>query len=152
MTSEELAADLYGDRGQPGAARVEVSRLRKLLGGGIDTESYRLTVDVESDVARVRGLLDRGDIRNAVERYEGPMLPHEAPGIVRDREELEAWVRQAVMSADDREALWAWVQCPSGRDDLPAWKRLLAQLDFRDARRSLAAVQVQSLRAAYAAS
>lgn len=153
MTSEELAADLYGDRGRPGAARVEVSRLRKLLGGGIDTEPYRLTVDVESDVARVRGLLDRGDIRNAVERYEGPMLPHsEAPGIVRDREELEAWVRQAVMSADDREALWAWVQCPSGLDDLPAWKRLLVELDFRDARRSRAAAQVQSLRAAYAAS
>jgi len=31
MTSQELAADLYGDRGQPGAARVEMSRLRKLL-------------------------------------------------------------------------------------------------------------------------
>jgi hypothetical protein len=56
------------------------------------------------------------------------------------------------MNADDREALWAWVQCSSGRDDLPAWKRLLARLDFHDARRSLAASQVQSLRAAYAIS
>ena len=36
----------------------------------------------------------------------------------------EAWVRQAEMNAGDREALWAWVQCSSGRDDLPAWKRL----------------------------
>jgi hypothetical protein len=153
MTSEELAADLYGDRGQPGAARVEVSRLRKVLAGGIDTESYRLTIDIESDVARVRGLLDRGEVRDAVEAYEGPILPHsEAPGIVRDREELEAWVRQAVMNADDREALWGWVQCSSGHDDLQAWKRLLAQLDFHDPRRSLAAAQVQSLRAAYAIS
>ena len=151
MTSEELAADLYGDRGQPGAARVEVSRLRKLLGGGIDTDSYRLTVDIDSDVARVRGLLDRGKVREAAESYAGPMLPHsEAPGIIRERDDLESWVRQAVMTADDREALWAWVQCSSGRDDLPAWKRLLSQFDFRDPRRSLAAAQVQSQRAAYA--
>ena len=151
MTSEELAADLYGDRGQPGAARVEMSRLRKVLGGGIETDPYRLAADVETDVARVRGLLDRGDLREAVEHYEAPMLPHsEAPGIVRDREELEAWVRQAVMTAEDREVLWAWVQCASGRDDLPAWKRLLADLDFRDPRRSLAAARLQSLRATYA--
>jgi hypothetical protein len=151
MTSEELAADLYGDRGRPGAARVEISRLRKVLGGGIETEPYRLAADVETDVARVRGLLDRGDVREAVEHYEAPMLPHsEAPGIVREREELEAWVRQAAMSAEGRDVLWAWVQCPSGRDDIPAWKRLLADLDFRDPRRSLAAARLQSLRATYA--
>jgi hypothetical protein len=54
------------------------------------------------------------------------------------------------MTPDDRETLWAWVQSSSGRDDLPAWKRLLAQLDFRDPRRSLAAAQIQSRRTAYA--
>jgi len=79
------------------------------------------------------------------------MLPRsEAPGIAREREALEGWVHQAVMSADDRGALWAWVQCPSGRDELAAWKRVLAGLDFRDPRRSLAAARVRSLRAVYA--
>ena len=68
MTSEELAADLYGDRGRPGAARVEMSRLRKLLGGGIDADAYRLTIDTESDLAHVRTMLDRGEIRAAVEQ------------------------------------------------------------------------------------
>jgi GAF domain-containing protein len=151
MTSEELAADLYGDRGQPGAARVEMSRLRKRLGGGIDADAYRLTIDTESDLAHVRTLLDRGEIRVAVEHYAGPLLPRsEAPGIARERDELEAWVRQGVMSADDGDALWAWVQCSSGRDDLPAWKRLLTHLDFRDPRRSLAAARVRSLRVAFA--
>jgi hypothetical protein len=153
MSSEELAADLYGDAGQPGAARVEVYRLRKVLGGAIETDPYRLALDVESDIARIRGLLDRGAIREAAARYEGPLLPHsEAPGIVRGRDALEAWLRNAVMTGDDNEALWAWVQCPSGRDDLPAWKRLLADLDFRDPRRSLAAAEVGSLRAALAVS
>jgi hypothetical protein len=71
---------------------------------------------------------------------------------VRDRDALEAWLRNAVMTADDVEALWAWVQCPSGSDDLLAWKRLLAELEFRDPRRSHAAAQVGSLRAAFAVS
>jgi hypothetical protein len=151
MTSDELAADLYGDGGQPGTARVEVYRLRKLLRHGIDTERYRLTMEVESDVTRIRGLLDRGDVRAAAEHYEGPLLPHsDSPGVVRQRVELETWLRQAVMTSDDTAALWAWVQCPSGRDDLPAWKRLLTKLDYEDARRSLAASHVGALRAAYA--
>ncbi len=140
--------ELHGDTGQPVAARVEVSRLRKVLGGGINTESYRLAIDIASDVARVRGLLDRGEMRAAIEQYVGPMLPRsEAPGIERERAALEAWVRHAVMTSGDVDALWAWVQGVSGRDDLPAWKRVLAELEFLDPRRALAAAQVHSLRA-----
>jgi hypothetical protein len=151
MTSEELAADLYGDDGRPSAARVQVFRLRKLLGPWLDAAPYRLTMDVESDVARVSRLLDRGAVREAAECYEGPLLPHsEAPGVVRERDALEGWVHQAVMTADDAEALWAWTQSSSGQDDLTAWKRLLANLDYQDPRRSLAASRVGALRAAYA--
>lgn len=151
MTSEELAADLYGDPGTPSTTRVEVHRLRKLLGKWLDADPYRLSSDVESDVARVKGLLDRGAVREAVGRYQGALLPHsEAPGVVRERDSLEAWLRQAVMTADEPDTLWAWVQSASGRDDLGAWKRLLAQLHFHDPRRSLAAAEVRRLRAAYA--
>jgi hypothetical protein len=152
MTTDELSADLYGDRGTPSTTRVEVHRLRKLMGAWIDTDPDRLSNDLESDVARVQGLLDRGAIREAVEHYEGPLLPHsEAPGVVREREALDGWVRQAVMTSDDDEALWAWVQSASGEDDFPAWSRLLVHLDFRDPRRSLAAARVGALRAARAA-
>jgi hypothetical protein len=151
MTSEELTAALYGDPGTSSTTRVEVHRLRKLMGEWIDTDPYRLSRDVESDVARVKGLLDRGAVREAVEVYHGPLLPHsEAPGVVRERDSLEAWVRQAVMTADDDETLWAWVQSASGREDLGAWKRLLAQLHFLDPRRSLAAAEVRRLRKAFA--
>jgi hypothetical protein len=151
MTSEELAADVYGDAGHPSTARVEVYRLRKLLGPWLDTEPYRLSLDVESDIGRIEGLLDRGAVREAAERYEGRLLPHsEAPGVVREREALDAWLRQAVMTADDDDALWAWVQSPSGQDDLAAWKRVLAHLGFRDPRRSLAAARIASLRDSYA--
>jgi hypothetical protein len=151
MTSEQLTADLYGDAGQPNSVRVEMWRLRKLLGPWIDTQPYRLSMDVESDVGRIKGLLDRGAVRQAVECYEGLLLPRsEAPGVVREREAVDGWVRQAVMTADDDKALWGWVQSTSGAGDLAAWKRLLAALDFRDPRRSLAAARLKSLRAAYA--
>jgi hypothetical protein len=149
MTTEELAADLHGDLGSPAGVRVEMYRLRKVLGTAIDPSSYRLATDVESDIGRVRGLLARGAILEAAERYEGPLLPRsEAPGVVRERDTLESWLRQAVMTSDDWEALWAWVHCRSGCDDLQAWQRLLAGLPFRDPRRSLAATQVRSLREA----
>jgi hypothetical protein len=150
MTTEELAADLYGDDGHPGTARVQIFRLRRLLGPWIETGPYRLRLDVESDVARVYALLERGAVREAADLYDGPLLPHsEAPGVVREREALEAWLRHAVMTADDAEALWAWTRSPSGHDDLGAWKRLLANLEYRDPRRSLAASRVRLLRVAY---
>jgi hypothetical protein len=150
MTTEELAANLYGDAGQPGTVRVQVHRLRKLLGPWIDTEPYRLSMDVESDVGRVQGLLDRGAVREAADRYTGPFLPHsEAPGVVRERDALDRWIRHAVLTADDDDALWAWLQSPSGQEDAPAWKRLLGRLDHADPRRSLAAARVGALRASY---
>jgi hypothetical protein len=152
MTAEELALALYGEAGQPVAARVEVSRLRKLLHGGIDAESYRLTVDVASDVAQVRSLLTRGDVVRAAESYAGPLLPRsEAPGIVLERDSLDAWVRHAVLSSSDADALWAWVRSSSGRDDVVAWKRLLTAVDHSDPRRALAAARLEALRAELAA-
>ena len=138
MSADALCADLHGDGGSVSSVRVEVSRLRKLLGPWIDTDRYRLTCDVETDVRRIEGLLAGGAVRDAAESYPGPLLPSsEAPGIVRERERLDLWLRQAVMTAEDADALWAWVHTPTGADDLGAWKRLLTQLEFRDPRRPL---------------
>jgi len=147
MTAAALCADLHGDGGSPGSVRVEVSRLRKLLGPWIDTDRYRLTCDVETDVRRVEGLLRAGAVRDAAEAYPGPLLVgSEAPGVVRVRDGLDAWLRQAVMTSDDADALWAWANSATGRDDLGAWKRTLSLLSFRDPRRSLCAARVGELR------
>ena len=51
------------------------------------------------------------------------------------------------MSAGDQEALWGWLQTPSGGADVAAWRRLLANLPFADPRRSLAASHIAQLRA-----
>ena len=147
MGAEQLCADLHGDGGSVSSVRVEVSRLRKLLGPWIDTDRYRLTCDVETDMRRVEGLLNASAVREAAEAYAGPLLPSsEAPGVIRERERLDHWLRQAVMTADDPEALWAYLR--TADDDLPVWKRFLTQLEFRDPRRSLAAARVAELRTA----
>ena len=132
------------------SVRVEVVRLRKLLGPWIDTDRYRLTCDVETDVRRVEGLLAA---RRRARGGRGLPRPAAAelarrPASSRERERLDAWLRQAVMTADDPEALWAWVHTRTGADDLGAWKRLLTQLEFRDPRRALCAARVGELRRA----
>ena len=147
MTSEELSLGIYGDPAGAASIRVEVSRLRKLLGDCIEPEHYRLAWTVGSDVAHVCALLHRGEVREAAARYPGPLLPgSEAPGVIREREALEQWLRQSVLTADDQEALWTWLQTDSGMTDRAGWQRLLQSLPFHDPRRSLAATRVGHLR------
>ena len=149
MSADTLCADLHGDGGSVSSVRVEVSRLRKLLGPWIDTDRYRLTCDVETDVRRIEGLLAAGACARRPRPTPARCCPTpRRPACERERERLDTWLRQAVMTADDAEALWAWVHTPTGEDDLGAWKRLLTQLEFRDPRRSLCAARVGELRRA----
>jgi hypothetical protein len=151
MTTEELAIAVYGDMGRPASARTELCRLRKGLAGWIHTEGNVLKLEIDADFLVVQRLLRAGRPREAAERYRAPMLPRsEAPGIVHDRTELDAWVRSAVMTAGDREALWAWLESESGADDVPAWKRFLADLDFGDPRRAFAVSRLTRLRSTLA--
>jgi hypothetical protein len=147
LNADVMCAELYGDDGHPASVRVEMSRLRRLLPGTLESEGYRLTAAVASDVRRVRMLLDRGAVRDAAQAYPGPLLPGSgAPCIERLRDELEGWMRQAVVTCDDADALWAWVRSPSGSSDLLAWQRLLAAVDYTDPRRSLAVARTRALR------
>jgi len=91
-------------------------------------------------------------VREAAEAYPGPLLPGSvSPFIERTRDELEGWMRQAVLTCEDAGALWAWVRSSSGASDLLAWTRLLAELAYTDARRSLAVARIHALRLQYGA-
>lgn len=148
MTTEELALGLYGERGKPGTVRTELFRVRKLIGPWLKASRDRLTLEIEADFLAVQDLLRAGQPRRAAEQYPGPLLPRsEAPGVVELREELDAFVRRAVMATEDREALWAWLDSSSGRDDRPSLSRFLADLPFDDPRRALAAARLGRLRA-----
>jgi hypothetical protein len=147
LNAEIMCAALYGDDGHPASVRVEMSRLRRSLPGALDSGGYGLTAPVASDVRRVRALLDRGAVREAAEAYPGPLLPGSvAPCIEEARDELDGWMRQAVITSDDADALWAWVRSSSGASDLTAWQRLLAAVDYTDPRRSQAVARTRALR------
>lgn len=147
LSAAVMCAELYGDDGHPASIRVEMSRLRRLLPDALEAGGYHLTCDVETDVKHVRALLRRGAVSEAAAAYPGPLLPDSvAPGIERAREELESWLRQAVVTSEDIDALWSWVRSPSGEDDLLSWRRLLAALEYTDSRRSLAAARTAQLR------
>ena len=115
LSAEELAPSSTATPGSPASVRVEMSRLRKLLGACIETEHYRLRPGSTADVAPVCGLLSAGG--RARPRPPIPARCCRARGArrgARARGELEGWLRQAVMSAEDPEALWAWLQTTSG--------------------------------------
>jgi hypothetical protein len=149
VSADRLCTELYGEDGHPASIRVEMSRLRKLLPGALEPGGYALTCDVDSDLRDIRAQLGQGAVSEAAAAYPGSLLPHStAPGIERAREELDSWLRQAVITSEDADALWSWVGLPAGEDDLVAWRRLLSALDYTDARRSLAVSRTITLRRA----
>jgi hypothetical protein len=152
LTVEQLGAGVYGDAAKPGTVRVEISRLRKLLGPWLSSEPYALRASCSCDLRVVHDLLATGSVREAAERFGVGLLPEsEAPGVVRAREDLHGWLRESVVRSEGVEALWAWVDGSGGTSDLIAWSRLLERLPQRDPRRPLAIARVQNLRRRLAA-
>jgi hypothetical protein len=147
MTTEELALAVYGEQGRPGSVRTELFRLRKAVPNVLYGERNLVKLQIEADFLVVQRLLRSGRAREAAQAYSAALLPRsEAPGVVDLRHELDAWVRSAVMTSGDREALWAWLDSASGSDDMPAWKRFLADLDPADPRRAYAVSRLARLR------
>jgi hypothetical protein len=143
MTTEEIARALYGDSGRPASVRTAICRLRKAFAPWIYSDRNQVKLELEADFLVVQRLLRTGLTREAARRYSAALLPRsEAPGIVSARDELDVWVRSAVMTSGDQEALWAWLTSASGCDDVPAWKRFVADLDFSDPRRALAVTRL----------
>ncbi|MGI8652706.1 MAG: GAF domain-containing protein [Geodermatophilaceae bacterium] len=93
-TGEGRTAEQLMQETQPAAAgvtvRAEMSRLRRAVGEEVfASRPYRLVRPVDSDLARVRRLLDRGAHRQALEAYRGPLLPAStAPHVVELRQQL----------------------------------------------------------------
>lgn len=147
LSGEQLAIALYGDEGNPLSARAEVSRLRRAVGKSILAEPYRLQAGVDCDIGQLRLLLCDGRTAAALDAYRGPLLPRsDAPGVVALRNEIDDWVRRAVLTSDDLEVLWRWLSTPSGEGDVQAWRRFLANVSADDGRRCLAATRLQRLR------
>jgi hypothetical protein len=79
----ELHSRLYGDRPvSQGTLKAEMSQLRALLGGRLESRPYRIGLDVRCDVTDVLRRLRAGDVAGAAERYGGELLPgSESPAL-----------------------------------------------------------------------
>lgn len=135
LSSEQLALELHGERGNPITARAEVSRLRELLGPVLRTRPYRLDAELSADFLDAARHAAAGRFAEALAAYPGPLLPRsDAPGVGEVRDELEGTLRRGVLAAGDPDLLAAWLATASGREDLAAHDRALALLPPGDAR------------------
>lgn len=141
LSAEELASLVYGDPGAVLTLRAEMVRLRHAL-EVLDprlaplSRPYRLLEALDSDVARVVTLLDRGAHRRAVEAYTGPVLPGStAPGIEEIRESLSWRVRESLLSDASVDVLLDYAGAV-GEDDRGILMAALGMLPPRSPRRA----------------
>jgi len=135
LTAEQCSYHLYGDEGNPVTLRAEIHRLRAQLGPIVLAKPYRLDCDVDADFISVRRLLSAGDVVDAGRVYSGPLLPRsESPTLRSLRDELTAQLRRQLLDRGGPDALWAFVQTDSGRDDLQVVSRLIGLLPSTDPR------------------
>ena len=96
----ELHSRLYGDRQvSQGTLKAEMSQLRSLLGGRLQSRPYRIGLDVRCDVTEVLHRLRAGDVAGATELYGGELLPgSESPALAEFGNFLTVALRNALLA------------------------------------------------------
>ncbi|HTJ70366.1 MAG TPA: GAF domain-containing protein [Actinospica sp.] len=146
LTGDQLAAALYDDDAAAEATvRVEVARLRRVLGALVGSRPYRLTAPVSADFLDVARALRERNLEAALAAYTGSLLPRsEAPSVVEERHFIDARLRTAVLESGSAALLDDWLE-RCGADDLDAWERLVPLLP-PSVRRAEALAEVRRLR------
>lgn len=96
---DELQDLVYGERPVSATTvKAEISHLRRVLDGGIESRPYRLSVDVDADVALVLDALRHGDVEGAVRTYGGSLLPlSESPFVTELRHHVDVALREELL-------------------------------------------------------
>jgi hypothetical protein len=96
----ELHARLYGDRPVSlGTLKAEMSQLRAVLGGRLESRPYRFGLNVRCDVTDVLHRLRVGDVAGAAERYGGELLPgSESPALTEFGHFVTVALRNALLA------------------------------------------------------
>jgi hypothetical protein len=150
LTSGQLAIELHDHATAPVTLRAELSRLRGLLDrlGTVELASrpYRLVGELDTDVAALRRLLNRGDYRPALAAYAGSVLPASvAPGVEATRECVRRELRACLLASQDADLLWSFGNHPEGRDDLEIWEACLRALPATSRRSPLVTDRIRQL-------
>ncbi|EWT01436.1 transcriptional regulator [Intrasporangium oryzae NRRL B-24470] len=130
LSGDELNVLLYEEDSSGSTLRVELGRLRHLLGDDLlASRPYRLVAELAGDWLGVEAQLAAGDIAGAMRAYRGPLLPRSvAPGVVRLRESIESDLRQALLRSGRPDLMSAWTRSASGADDYEMWQAQAAAL------------------------
>jgi hypothetical protein len=99
----ELHSRLYGDRQvSQGTLKAEMSQLRALLGGRLESRPYRIGLDVRCDVSEVLHRLRAGDVAGATDVYGGELLPgSESPALAEFGNFVTVALRNALLADPD---------------------------------------------------
>lgn len=150
LSAEALAERLYGDGNSKATlttVRAEISRLRKQLGQiKISSKPYRLSSELETDFFELMTMIERNQLRGAVKKYSGPLLPtSDVAEIELERSYIENTLRKALLSARDPNLLSLYGATPSGQYDLEIWKVLSDLLPERSTGRAKALVNIEKI-------
>ncbi len=149
MTGEQLAATLYDDLANPTTLRVEMTRLRRIVGDLLASRPYRLVDSVGVDFLDVVAALRAGDVARALAVYTGPLLPSsDAPGVAEQRSWLDVQLRSAVLACPNPDLVRLWAD-RAGFDDLSVWEHLRSVAPIMSAHRVTAAARIGQMRADY---
>jgi hypothetical protein len=124
LSGDELAVLLYEEDSAASTLRVELGRLRALLGDDLlASRPYRLVAEVAGDWLGLEARLAAGDLAGAMRAYRGPLLPRStAPGVVRLRDAVEGSLRGALLRSGEADLMSAWTRSSWGCDDYEMWQ------------------------------
>ncbi|TQM64686.1 helix-turn-helix domain-containing protein [Humibacillus xanthopallidus] len=130
LSGDELNVLLYEEDSSASTLRVELGRLRSLLGDALlASRPYRLVAEVAGDWLAVEAHLAAGDVASALRSYRGPLLPRSvAPGVVRLRSDVEGDLRLALLRGGRPDLMSAWTRSSWGADDYEMWQAQAASL------------------------
>lgn len=151
LSAGALAWKMYEHDAAEVTVRAEMSRLRKAVPGLVSPAGrYELCTEVRTDAAEVADCLSSGRYDRAAELYTGELLPRStAPGVVTMRYRLHGWLRNALLTHADPEALRRYTRSPAGKDDVQAWRAYLELLPRESSQRAEVSAVLTELERAF---
>ena len=142
VTSSKLGMELYGEWSDSQNQALEIHRLSKLV--PIQSRPYRVTLRLKADFLDVQNLLMQGRLSEAVELYQGELLPFsDAPAVSDYREYLHESVRSAVLASQELDLVWKFAtRFP---EDLEIWEHLQNLIPVQDLRLGMVRAKIKVL-------
>jgi hypothetical protein len=145
LSGEQLMLLLYEDEGNLTTLKATLSKIRQYI--PLSSRIYRIDAEYKADFLQVNTLLDNGQVAEALELYEGQLLPKSDVVSVRElREMLDERMRQAVLKAkdyvlfekfaihnqDDLEILDGWLQAmPQGHPKISSVRASIRRTELQ---------------------